>query len=89
MTEGYHRIKQRLDEILEAVQDSDISLDEALSYYEEAVNLGLAASRALDDPADEQEADAFEESGQGVSSSLEEKDDASVSEPLASSRNEA
>lgn len=57
--QGYNQIKQRLDEILLAVQDKDISLDDALTYYEEAVNLGLAASKALDDPVDEQEADAL------------------------------
>ena len=36
-------VKDRLDEIVEEVSKEDISLDDALTLYEEAVKLGLSA----------------------------------------------
>ena len=36
-------VRARLDEIVEAVASDDISLDDALVLYEEAVKLGLSA----------------------------------------------
>lgn len=36
-------VRERLDEIAQEVAREDISLDEALALYEEAVKLGLAA----------------------------------------------
>lgn len=39
----FNEIKQRLDEIVDLVSDENIDLDEALSLYEEAVKLGIAA----------------------------------------------
>ena len=41
-------VKARLDSIVEAVSDDAISLDEALSYYEEAVKLGMRASEIME-----------------------------------------
>lgn len=44
--EGYasfDQVKARLDEIVDAVSADGVSLDEALSLYEEAVKLGLSA----------------------------------------------
>lgn len=55
-------VKSRLDQIVEAVSDDSIPLDEALSFYEEAVKLGMKASEIM-------EADlvgASDEEGEGV-----------------------
>ena len=43
---GFDDLKARLDEIVEEVSSEDISLDDALALYEEAVNIGLAACDA-------------------------------------------
>lgn len=40
---SFDEVKARLDEIVDQVSAEGISLDEALSLYEEAVALGLAA----------------------------------------------
>lgn len=42
-------VKARLDEIVEAVSAQDISLDDALELYEEAVKLGMKASGLLEE----------------------------------------
>ena len=66
--QDFEAIKARLDEIVDAVNDDSIPLDDALDLYEEAVALGMRVSEvleegikvddaALDDPADA-EADA-------------------------------
>ena len=39
----FEAVRTRLDEILEAVNAEDVTLDDALALYEEAVKLGLAA----------------------------------------------
>lgn len=44
----FEDVKGRLDEIVAAVSDDDLPLDEALSLYEEAVSLGLRASDLLE-----------------------------------------
>lgn len=41
-------VKARLDEIVDAVGDEAISLDDALSFYEEAVKLGMRASELME-----------------------------------------
>ena len=41
-------VKARLEEIARAVDDENISLDDALDLYEEAVKLGLKASDLLE-----------------------------------------
>lgn len=41
-------VKQRLDQIVEAVTDGDLELDAALDYYEEAVKLGMRASELME-----------------------------------------
>lgn len=46
-------VRNRLDEIVEAVNAPGISLDEALSLYEEAVKLGLAACDLSEEGAEE------------------------------------
>lgn len=39
----FEAVRLRLDEIVEAVNAEDVTLDEALALYEEAVKLGLSA----------------------------------------------
>ena len=50
---SFEELKGRLDGIVEAVNDKDLPLDQALSLYEEAVGLGLRASDLLEQGIDE------------------------------------
>jgi exodeoxyribonuclease VII small subunit len=54
--ESFESVKERLDQIVEAVSDEELPLDEALSLYEEAVGLGLRASDLLEEGIDEKAA---------------------------------
>lgn len=56
----FSSVKSRLDEIVEAVSDEGISLDEALDLYEEAVKLGMQASSLLEEGIAEQDTSATE-----------------------------
>ena len=47
---SYDQVRDRLDEIVEAVNAPGISLDEALALYEEAVKLGLSACDLSEEP---------------------------------------
>ncbi len=40
---SFSSVKERLNEIVDEISSEDISLDDALTLYEEAVKLGLAA----------------------------------------------
>lgn len=51
----FSQIKERLDEIVQTVSDEDISLDDALSLYEEAVGLGMQVSSVLEEDIAEEE----------------------------------
>lgn len=51
----FESVKQRLDEIVDAVGDETISLDDALDLYEEAVKLGMQASTLLEEGIAQQE----------------------------------
>ena len=44
----FESVKNRLAEIADAVDDENLSLDDALDLYEEAVALGLKASDLLE-----------------------------------------
>lgn len=64
----FEDIKARLDEIVAAVSDEELPLDEALSLYEEAVGIGLTASRIVEEGiaakvAESAEAQASSDSG--------------------------
>ena len=50
---SYEQVRDRLDEIVEAVSAPGISLDEALALYEEAVKLGLSACDLSEEGAEE------------------------------------
>lgn len=61
--ESFTEIKARLDEIVDAVSDDDMPLDDALALYEEAVKLGTRVSSLIEqqdavveEPAQEPEA---------------------------------
>lgn len=53
MAEGdarsFEDLKTRLDEIVTLVSDDSLALDEALDLYEEAVGIGLSASRIMEE----------------------------------------
>lgn len=61
----FEDVKSRLDEIVDAVSDDNLPLDDALALYEEAVALGLRASDLLEVDIDaqraEEETDAAED----------------------------
>lgn len=70
----FEDIKARLDEIVAAVSDEELPLDEALSLYEEAVGIGLTASRIVEKGIAAKEAESAEaqaSSDSGTSSSDE------------------
>ena len=49
----FDSVRDRLDEIVKAVNAPDITLDAALALYEEAVKLGLAACDLSEEGAEE------------------------------------
>lgn len=55
MTQDFQQVKNRLDEIIERIDDDEISLDDALTLYEEAVALGLKVGSLLEENISEQE----------------------------------
>ena len=52
---SFEDIKTRLDEIVSLVSDDSLPLDEALDLYEEAVGIGLQASRIMEEGIAENE----------------------------------
>ena len=56
----FEDIKARLDEIVAAVSDEELPLDEALSLYEEAVGIGLTASRIMEEGIAAKEGESVE-----------------------------
>lgn len=66
--DSFEAVKVRLDEIVDAVNDDGLALDDALALYEEAVGLGLRASDLLEDNI---------EAHRGVEEVVEESDAAS------------
>lgn len=57
-SQSFGDLKSRLDEIVSLVSDSELPLDQALDLYEEAVGIGLRASRIMEEGIAAQEADA-------------------------------
>ena len=45
----FEAVQERLDQIVKAVTDDELPLDDALDLYEEAVALGMRASELLED----------------------------------------
>lgn len=90
--QSFEDLKGRLDEIVAAVSDEELPLDEALDLYEEAVGIGLAASRIMEEgiaaqaaQADEAEAArADAESDQSAAVATAEGTDGQASAPASS-----
>ncbi len=77
--QDFEAIKMRLEEIVEAVSDESIPLDDALDLYEEAVELGMRVSDVLEDDIEVDEAAlAGEDAGEQT------QDSESSNEPAAS-----
>lgn len=60
---SFAEVKARLDEIVKAVSDDSLPLDDALTLYEEAVSLGLKASDLLESNIAPSEEAAVADSG--------------------------
>ena len=54
--EGFEEARRRLDEILSAVADDDLPLDDALVLYEEAVKLGTKITGLIETDISERDA---------------------------------
>ena len=77
--QDFEAIKMRLEEIVEAVSDESIPLDDALDLYEEAVELGMRVIDVLEDDIEVDEAAlAGEDAGEQT------QDSESSDEPAAS-----
>lgn len=69
VTEGsqsFGDLKSRLDEIVSLVSVSELPLDQALDLYEEAVGIGLQASRIMEEGITAQESDAVSDNDEVV-----------------------
>ena len=81
--QSYAQIKARLDQIVEAVKDDTLPLDEALGLYEEAVALGSQISTLIEEdilPADaksQEGAQAGEEADSGLQGAMDASAEAS------------
>lgn len=76
--DSFEAVKSRLDEIVDAVNDDDLPLDDALALYEEAVALGLRASDLLEENIEAQKAEG--EADDAASSEADEDADGSASD---------
>lgn len=62
-SQSFGDLKSRLDEIVSLVSDSELPLDQALDLYEEAVGIGLQASRIMEEGIAAQETDVVSDNG--------------------------
>lgn len=79
---SFEELKMRLDEIVSLVSADSLPLDEALDLYEEAVGIGLSASRIMEEgiaSADSSNQNAVSE---GVLSSAAETESATDTDAL-------
>lgn len=75
--ESYLEVKERLDQIVDAVSVDDLPLDDTLALYEEAVKLGLRASDLIEQDMEARRAE--EEAAYGISSAAGEVQEAQES----------
>lgn len=77
---NFESVQERLNQIVDEVSAEDISLDDALKLYEEAVKLGLSAC-----DLSEQDVDAFlatvEPEGEAEPASADEPEAAALADP--------
>ena len=59
--DSFEEMQARLQEIVDAVSDDALPLDDALTLYEEAVQLGLRASTLLEEGIATKDADSAAE----------------------------
>lgn len=82
--DGFDAVKARLEEIADAVSNDDISLDQALDLFEEAVTLGMQASDLLEEGVFPSEEEIAESDPESASSAQASDDAAAASAPTAS-----
>lgn len=85
-TQSFVDLKNRLDEIVETVADDTLPLEEVLDLYEEAVGIGLTASRIMEEGISAHDAETEAEIDQSAAHGLDEvlPDDAGNSTEAAS-----
>lgn len=93
-SQSFEDVKGRLDEIVEAVSSEDISLDDALKLYEEAVELGLVASSLLEENLEANNAaydeeQASDRSGDQDAEESAEQDAQTAAEPAEGAQRES
>lgn len=66
--DSFEEIQTRLQEIVDAVSDDALPLDDALTLYEEAVQLGLRASTLLEEGIAAQDSESNSDSDEEESS---------------------
>jgi exodeoxyribonuclease VII small subunit len=88
--QDFEGVKARLDEIVKAVSDDELPLDDALELYEEAVMLGLRVSDLLEegiDPVAEvdasDDAQSEEAAQDGAASDSESEQEAASDSPVS------
>lgn len=83
---SFDSLKQRLAEIVSEVERDDISLDDALSLYEEAVSIGIAACDAseLDIPQEQEQEQGATPTGDAAQGESSARDEASCNDGAAS-----
>ena len=92
--QSYSEVKARLDEIVSAVDSEELSLDDALALYEEAVKLGMRTVSMIEEDAaarvEAQQAEGEEEGQQaGEEPAAETADAAPEAAPEAAFEGEA
>ncbi len=81
--ESYAQVKEKLDCLVDKVTDENISLDEALDFYDEAVSLAAKACDLLDVGTDE------DVNGEAQDDARDEACDETHGETLREARGEA
>lgn len=79
---SFEELKMRLDEIVSLVSDDSLPLDEALDLYEEAVGIGLSASRIMEEGIDSADSSNQNAVSEGVLSSAAETESATDTDAL-------
>lgn len=85
VVESFADIKKRLNEIADQVANTDLPLEEALTLYEEAVNLGLHATNLLEEDISE---DEMTEVRDGSASTTEQPSEQTPEQPSEQSSEE-
>ncbi len=79
---SFEELRMRLDEIVSLVSDDSLPLDEALDLYEEAVGIGLSASRIMEEGIASADSSNQNVVSEGVLSSAAETESATDTDAL-------